>query len=192
MDFGLLVIRLVIGLVFAAHGAQKLFGAFGGHGLAGTGAYMESIGFRPGRRHAEIAGVTELAGGASLAIGLLTPFAAAAVIGTMVVAAVGAHGGKAFFLTSGGYEYTFVMGAVAAGLAFTGAGIVSFDALLDLDLGGIIWGTLGVALGVGAGAAQLGVRRTDSDEIDEIDEIDIRDDAAAEQADHEAGVRLTS
>jgi putative oxidoreductase len=172
MDFGLLVIRLVLGLTLAAHGAQKLFGVFGGHGLKGTGAFLESLGFRPGRRHAEIAGVVELAAGLGIALGMLTPFASAAAIGVMIVAALAVHR-NSFFVTSGGFEYAFVVAGVATGLAFTGPGFVSIDRFLDLDLRGTAWGVLALALGGAAAAAQLSLRNSDVDEAD----IDLRDDA---------------
>lgn len=172
MDFGLLVIRAVIGLTFAAHGAQKLFGVFGGHGLSGTGAFFESIGFRPGRRHAEIAGVTEVGAGLMLAVGLLNPLACAAILGVMIVAALAVHP-NAFFVTQGGFEYPFIIGAVAAGLAFTGPGFFSVDRFVDLDLRGPVWGIFAVAIGVAAGAAQLAMRHAEVDEAD----VDLRDPA---------------
>src|SRR6266568_83059 len=76
MDLGLLILRFVVGLTLAAHGAQKLFGWFGGYGLDGTGQFMETLGFHPGRRHAALAGLTEAGGGVLLALGLLTPLGA--------------------------------------------------------------------------------------------------------------------
>src|SRR5688572_16123053 len=115
MELGLLLIRAAVGLTLAAHGAQKLFGAFGGYGLAGTGGWLEGLGFKPGRRSAEMAGAAELIGGLMFAFGLLTPLAAAAMIGVMTVAAIAAHRPQGFFNTAGGYEYPFVIAAVAAG-----------------------------------------------------------------------------
>src|SRR5438876_11448049 len=97
MSIGLLILRLVVGLSLAAHGAQKLFGWFGGHGIAGTGQFLEQLGFRPGRPHAVQAGLAELVGGLFLATGFLTPAAAAAVVAVMVVAAVSVHVKKGFF-----------------------------------------------------------------------------------------------
>ncbi|HVJ27733.1 MAG TPA: DoxX family protein, partial [Vicinamibacterales bacterium] len=91
MEIGLLLIRAVVGLTMAAHGAQKLFGWFGGYGLEGTGGFLEQLGFRPGRRHAFMAGLVETGGGLFLALGLLTPFAAAAIVAVMLVAAVTVH-----------------------------------------------------------------------------------------------------
>ena len=94
MDVGLLLLRLVVGLTLAAHGTQKLFGWFGGPGLDMTAAGLESLGFQPGRRHALTAGVVESGGGLLLALGLLTPLAAAVVLSVMFVAAISAHVGK--------------------------------------------------------------------------------------------------
>ncbi|HEX2849564.1 MAG TPA: DoxX family protein [Acidimicrobiales bacterium] len=163
MSFGLLLIRLAIGLTLAAHGGQKLAGWFGGHGLDATAGAMERMGFRPGRRAAEMAGAGELAGGLAFALGLLTPVAAAALIGVMAVAGVAGHGTKGFFAQKGGWEYPFVLACVAAGVAFTGAGRVSFDAALGLHLGGLLWGFFAVALGLGAAFAQLAARHTEVD-----------------------------
>src|SRR2546428_6764172 len=89
MSIGLLILRLVVGLSLAGHGAQKLFGWFGGYGLAGTGQFLEQLGFRPGRRQAAQAGIAEMVGGLFLAAGFLTPAAAAAVGAVMLVAAGG-------------------------------------------------------------------------------------------------------
>lgn len=102
MDLGLLIVRLVIGITLAAHGSQKLLGWFGGGGIAGTGPFFEQLGFRPGRLHAALAGIAETGGGLLLAAGLLTPLAAAAILGVMVVAVGSVHGKKGFFLQNGG------------------------------------------------------------------------------------------
>ena len=170
LDTGLLLLRLLIGLSLAAHGAQKCFGMFGGGGLEGTGSWLESIGFRPGRRQAMLAGGTELLGGLALAAGLLTPFAAAAIVGVMAVAAIAGHGGKGFFVTRGGWEYCLVLGGAAAAVAFTGPGAVSFDRAVGFSGGGNLWGLFAVVLGVAGAAAQLATRRT---------EIDLREDGEA-------------
>lgn len=130
MDLGLLIIRLVIGLLFAAHGAQKLFGWFGGHGLAGTGGWMDSLGLKPGKTMALMAGLSELIGGLLLVIGFLTPLAALLIAGTMVMAIVKVHLPNGLWSTANGYEYNLVILAVVIGLALTGAGQYAFDALL--------------------------------------------------------------
>ena len=102
MNEGLLLLRLTVGLTLAAHGAQKRFGSFGGPGLETTGQGFAGLGFHPGRRHALLAGVVELGGGLLVALGFLTPLAAAIVIGVMVVAALTAHVGRGFFISKGG------------------------------------------------------------------------------------------
>ena len=160
LDTGLLVLRLLVGLTLAAHGAQKLFGAFGGGGLHGTGAWLESIGFRPGRRQAQLAGGTELAGGLLFGVGLLTPVAAAMVIGVMIVAGVAGHAGKGFFITRGGWEYCLLLAGVASGLAFTGPGAWSLDHAMGFVGGGLLWGLFAIALGIAVGTGQLATRRT--------------------------------
>ena len=159
MDIGILLLRLVLGLTLAAHGAQKLFGWFGGPGLQGAAAGMEKLGFVPGRRSAFLAGLTEAGAGLFLALGLATPAAAAAGFAVMVVAGVSAHLKQGFFLQKGGYEYTLVLGLASLSLAFTGAGALSADALLGLQPRGPLWGVLALAAGAAGSAVQLGQRR---------------------------------
>ena len=141
MEIGILLLRVTVGLTLAAHGAQKLFGWFGGHGLDGTGRGLEMLGFHPGPRHALMAGLVELGGGLSLALGFLTPAGAALVSSVMLVAAFSAHVKHGFFMTSGGYEYNLVLGAAALSVAFTGPGALSIDALLGYAVGGAAWGS---------------------------------------------------
>ena len=117
MNLGLLALRLVVGLLFAGHGAQKLFGSFGGHGLKGTAGFFEAIGLKPGRVHASAAGVLEFGGGILLALGLLTPLASAMLIAVMTAAVITVHGPKGIWSTNGGYEYNLVLGAVAFAVA---------------------------------------------------------------------------
>jgi putative oxidoreductase len=163
LDTGLLLLRLLIGLTLAAHGAQKCFGMFKGGGIAGTGNWLASIGFHPARRQAILAGGTELLGGLALAFGILTPLAAAAIIGVMAVAAVAGHPGKGFFVTRGGWEYCLVLAGAAAAVAFTGPGDLSFDHAAGFAGGGNLWGLFAVTLGVAGAAAQLATRRTEVD-----------------------------
>jgi len=131
LDLGLLIIRLVIGLTFAAHGTQKLFGWFGGYGLKGTGGWLESIGVRPGVLMAFAAGLSELVAGLLFAGGLWMPVAAALFVITMMVSIVKVHGPNGYWVTANGYEYNLALIAVAVGLAFTGAGAYSLDSLLS-------------------------------------------------------------
>ncbi|MDX3643216.1 DoxX family protein [Streptomyces sp. MB09-02B] len=125
-DLGLLLLRLGTGGVLAAHGTQKLFGWFGGHGIEGTGAFMESVGYAPGKASATTAGLAETGGGALLALGLATPAAGAAAAGAMGGAAA-IHTPNGFFNAEGGYEYAATLGLAAAGLAVTGPGRLSLD-----------------------------------------------------------------
>jgi putative oxidoreductase len=156
----LLFIRLVIGLAMAAHGAQKLFGWFGGYGLAGTGGFLESLGFKPGKLFAFAAGLAEGLGGLLIALGLGGPVGAALVISAMVVAIVTVHLRNGFFATGNGVELPLLYLLVAAGYAFAGYGALSLDGALGL--GGVwtpvlVW--VFVALGVAGGVANLLVRR---------------------------------
>lgn len=128
-DLGLLLLRLGTGGVLAAHGAQKLFGWFGGGGIEGTGQFMESIGYAPGRASATLAGVAEAGGGTLLALGLATPAAGAAAAGAMAGASA-VHAPNGFFNQEGGFEYAASLGLTAAGLAVTGPGRLSLDHVL--------------------------------------------------------------
>ena len=104
MEVGLLVLRLVVGAFFVGHGAQKLFGWFRGHGLAATGAGFEQMGLRPGRTMAAIAGVSEVTGGLLLALGLLTPLAAALLVAVMTLAIAMVHWRPGPWVTEGGWS----------------------------------------------------------------------------------------
>ncbi len=128
-DLGLLALRLGVGATLVAHGTQKLFGWFGGHGLAGTAAFFESVGFTPGRANALLAGAGEAGGGSLLALGLATPAAGAAVAGTMAVAA-SMHKDNGFFAQDGGLEYPAVLALTAGAIALSGPGRLSLDAAL--------------------------------------------------------------
>src|SRR5437763_16653901 len=104
MNLGLLILRLVVGLLLAGHGAQKLFGWFGGHGLGGTAAFFDQLGLKPGHLHARAAGVLELGGGILLARGLLTPFGSMALIAVMTAAVVTVAGRTGPWVTARAYE----------------------------------------------------------------------------------------
>lgn len=157
MDTALLLLRVAVGLLLIGHGTQKLFGWFGGHGLAGTGGFFDSLGFRPGRQMAAMAGLGEAGGGLLLAFGLLTPLAGAAVVGTLLVAA-SVHLDKGVWATNGGSELPLVYAVVGTTLAVAGPGAVSLDAALGLDES---WSTAlgGVAIAVGVAAAAAVVIR---------------------------------
>src|SRR5437867_821931 len=131
-DVGILVIRVLFGVAIAGHGAQKLFGWFGGYGLKGTGGFFEGLGFRPGVAFAAAAGLSELGGGLLLTLGLFTPFGSAAVLSAMIVAIVSVHLKNGFFAMVNGIELPFLYAAAALGLAFAGPGALSLDAALGL------------------------------------------------------------
>ncbi len=134
-DVSRLLVRLGVGGAVAAHGAQKLFGWFGGGGIDKTAAYFESIGFRPGRPAALAAGAAEAGGGVLLALGLATPAAGAATASTRAVAAT-TLAPKGFFVMQGGLEYPAVLGLVSGALALEGPGRLSVDQLLGNRLTG--------------------------------------------------------
>ncbi len=159
MELGILLIRVTVGLTLAAHGAQKLFGWFGGYGLTGTAGWLESVGFRPGYRHALMAGLVEVGGGLLLALGAATPLGAALVASVMIVAAVIAHVKNGFFATSGGYEYNLVLGVAAIAIAFTGPGLWSVDALAGFDTGGVARGVAALGIALAGATLQLAGRR---------------------------------
>jgi putative oxidoreductase len=134
-DIALLVLRLVLGGVFVAHGAQKLFGSFGGPGIEGTAGFHEQLGIKPAKPMAILAGLAEFVGGILVIAGFLTPLAALALIVVMIVAILKVHLENGFFAASGGYEFNLVLIAVAAALLLVGSGAYGIDAAL-----GIFWG----------------------------------------------------
>jgi putative oxidoreductase len=127
MHIGLLLIRLVVGLIFIGHGAQKLFGWFGGYGPKGTGGFFEQIGLKPGVSMAVLAGLGELVGGLLFAAGLFTPVASALLVAIMLVAIAKVHLKNGFWVTANGYEYNLVLIAIAIGVALIGPGAYSID-----------------------------------------------------------------
>ena len=131
-DLGPLILRLTLGGFLAGHGAQKLFGAFGGHGLEGTGHFMEQLGFRPGRQWALTAGLGEFGGGVLTAIGFLHPIGPITTLAPMTVAWLRAHRGKPIWVTAGGGELPVTNMAIALSLALMGPGKFSVDGLFRL------------------------------------------------------------
>ena len=125
-----LLLRVPVGVIFAAHGAQKLFGWFGGYGLAGTSGWMDSIGLSPGWLLATLAGSAEFLGGIALVLGLLVRPAAAALAFTMGVAILAVHAGNGLFLSNNGYEFGLALLAASAAMAAGGAGRASLDRLI--------------------------------------------------------------
>ncbi len=157
---GLLVARLVLGLAMAAHGAQKLFGWFGGHGLAGTTGFMEMLGFRPARAFALAAAAGEVLSGLLVALGLLGPVGPAVMLSVMIVATVAVHWKNGFFAMQNGIELGALYATGAVALALTGPGAYSLDALLGLE--GLSAAPLTVAVvtaGIAGGLGALLLRR---------------------------------
>jgi putative oxidoreductase len=158
MILGLLVLRIVVGALLVGHGAQKLFGFFGGHGLDRTGAFFESLGIRPGRMMALAAGLGELTGGTLFALGLLTPLAATLLIAVMVAAIATVHGRNGVWVTNGGFEYNVVLAAVPFAVASIGAGKWSLDHVLGLHVAGVKWALAALVPGVIGGLASAAPR----------------------------------
>jgi putative oxidoreductase len=146
--------RIIVGLIFAAHGWAK---RFSGGGLEGTAGWFDSIGMKPGRLHAQLASGTEMLTGVMLALGLLTPFAAAGMIGVMVVAGWAVHRGNGFFIVGNGWEYTLIVGLMALVIAGLGPGRWSIDWALGIVdvLSGWVGLAIAAILGIGAGVGQL-------------------------------------
>ena len=180
MDLGRLLARLVLGGLFFGHGTQKLFGWFEGGGPEGTGEMMESVGLRPGRVNALVAGATEAGSGALLAAGAATPLAAAGICGVMLTAVRRIHWKNGVWNTNGGYEYNAAIVAALAALVETGPGRWSLDAARGRIRRGSGW-TL-AALALGAAGSELAIRlgdratqqTTETQETDEAAKRELR------------------
>jgi len=161
LGLGLLVGRLVIGLLMAAHGAQKLLGWFGGYGLNATGEFMVQLGFPSGRLFASTAAVTEVVSGLLVALGLFGPIGPALMLSVMIVAAISVHWQNGVFAMQNGIEVPLLYATGALAIALAGPGQLSLDALLGI---GSIWTpkltALVLAAGVAGGVANLMVRRS--------------------------------
>jgi putative oxidoreductase len=151
-----LFLRFTVGAVFFGHGAQKLFGWFGGNGLEATSQGFEQLGMRPGRRNAAAAGAAEAGGGAAIALGLATPLSASVLTATMLTAIHRVHLKHGPWLANNGYEYNAILIAAVLGLAEVGPGALSLDHALGIERSGSRWAL--AALGVGAAGA-LGAHR---------------------------------
>jgi putative oxidoreductase len=161
MELGLFIIHLTVGLLVAAHGAQKLFGAFEGPGIEGMGGALESMGIRPGRHMALAAGGSEFFGGLLLALGLATPAAAVLIASTMLVASRTAHAGKGPFASKGGWELPLTNAVVAIGLAFNGAGQWSLDHAIGWNIAGFWWGIGATVVAILGGLGAIAVGRSE-------------------------------
>jgi putative oxidoreductase len=160
LSTGLLLARLILGTMLAAHGSQKLFGWFGGYGLAGTGGFFEQLGFRPGRAFAAAAAVSEITAGVLIVLGFLGPIGPALMLSVMIVAAVSVHWKQGLFATTNGIEVPLLYGTAGLALALTGPGSYSLDAVLGLNrlwTPGFEWAAIGA--GVLAAVVNLAMRR---------------------------------
>ncbi|GCE22858.1 DoxX family protein [Dictyobacter kobayashii] len=147
LSIGLLILRVVVGLLLAGHGSQKLFGWFGGHGFAGTTGWLKSQGFAPAWFWTLLGTLGEFVGGLLLVLGLLTPLAAVAIIASMLMAVVRFHWSSGLWSTQGGYEYPLVLMFVGLAVALTGPGAYSIDALINFTLPSLaFWLVLLVAI----------------------------------------------
>ena len=157
-DTGLLVLRLVTGLLFAVHGAQKTFGLWGGQGLRGWQGTIERLGYRPGYPIAVLTALAELVGGLLIAVGLLTPLAGLLVVGQSVVIVFGVHWKRGFFNRDNGFEFPLVLGAGFLAILLAGPGALSVDAVIGLLPSDEIRFGLAV-LALAGGAVMLAVPR---------------------------------
>ncbi|HEX7737278.1 MAG TPA: DoxX family protein [Ktedonobacteraceae bacterium] len=138
--FSVLVLRVALGLIVAAHGSQKLFGWFGGQGFAKTSGFLSSLGFRPAWFWTLLGTLGEFGGGLLLALGLLNPLAGVAIFAAMLMAVLKFHWSKGFWGTQGGYEYPLVLGLLGAVLALVGPGSYSLDALIGFSFAvPVVW-----------------------------------------------------
>ncbi len=161
MELVLLVLRAVVGVYFFGHGTQKLFGWFGGYGLAGTGGFFESLNLRPGRTHALLGGLAETTGGILVALGLFTPVGALLITAVMTTAVATVHWTKGPWQSNGGYELNLVYSAAVFALAGVGPGTWSLDHALSIDMAGTDWALAALVVGVigGLGAVLAGRAR---------------------------------
>lgn len=169
-DLGQLTLRLTAGGLLAGHGAQKLFGKFGGYGLEGTAGWLESLGMKPGKQWATLAGASEFGGGVLTALGLLHPVGPITSLAPMAMASLTVHKGKPIWVTSGGPELPVAFMAIASALTVAGPGRISLDRLLGIRLPWwmsvvMLLGTAaGVAYGVSSQQSQGGDEGTGGDE----------------------------
>lgn len=160
VDLGLLILRLVVGLLVAGHGAQKLFGWFGGSGLKGTDMWLASLGLQSSNVWAVLAGLCEFGGGLLMAVGLLNPLGPLGIIASMVTAIVFVHWKNGLWIAKNGLEFTLTNITVALAVAVSGAGAYSLDALLGIALPAPYTLIIGLLLiGIGVAATRLRIQQ---------------------------------
>jgi len=152
VSVGMLILRVVVGLLFIGHGTQKLFGWFGGGGPEGTSGFFGSLGYRSPRTMALVGGLTETVGGVLVLLGLLTPLGSALIVGMMVSAILAVHIDKGLWNSNGGIELPLVFIASATAIAFS-PGRYAIDGALGLGLDGKLSGVLALSVGLLAGVA---------------------------------------
>ena len=168
MSYGILFLRLIVGSVLFAHGAQKLFGWWDGPGPRGTAGFFGSLGFRPPLAMALVAGLSESCG-LLFAAGFLTPIAALAMASVMVVAVGSVHWKNGFWNSAGGFEFPLVMLAAATAVAATGPGRFSADAAIGWDgsISGLWWGVAVLAAAIVVSTLTLMTRRIEQPQVEE-------------------------
>jgi putative oxidoreductase len=189
---GRLLLRGTVGGFFIGHGTQKLFGAFGGHGLKGTAQFFEEgLGLRPGHVHATAAGVAETAGGASMLLGAEVPLGAAALTATMLTAIQRVHLKNGPWSTNGGYEYNAVLIAAALTLAEVGPGPLSVDRLRGVERSGAGWALAALAAGVAGAVGAHAFAESQKPAVSPppaAEPVEVAPEASADQAPDVAGV----
>lgn len=159
LNTGLLVLRLAVGLIVAAHGAQKLFGWFGGPGIDGFAGVLSRLGIRPERPMAVLAGLAEFGGGLLVAIGFLNPISPLFMAGAMIVAIFAVHVPKGFWNTKGGYEFPLTILSAGVAISLTGPGRFSLDSLLGVHFPEpMTWLLAAVLVAAGSAGAMLSTR----------------------------------
>lgn len=165
----LLILRVTVGSLLAGHGAQKLFGSFGGHGVEGTAGWLESMNLRPGRQWALAAGLSEFGGGVLTVLGALNPLGPIAALGSMLMATFKVHSGKPIWVTAGGAELPVTNMAVQGALILAGPGRLSVDTILGIRVPR--WFVVSSIAGMIATVA-LAVRSSEAVPDDEPDALD--------------------
>jgi putative oxidoreductase len=159
MSVALLVLRVIVGALFAGHGSQKLFGWFRGHGLNGTGSFFENVGLTPGVPLAFLAGSAELVGGLLLEFGLALPVACVLLVAVMAAATATVHWKNGVWSSDGGFEFPLVMAAAAFAVTAIGAGRYSLDRVFGIDWASIGWAVAATVVGVVGALAAVTLSR---------------------------------